>query len=478
MVTLGFIFNGVRKSYTELLHVQVDKVAPIQRQLFEVPGLPGAHMNKTKTLVRKIKVILDLSSYDHESLLLLIEDLVEWLVTDIPKELIFDREPSRRYYAILDGEISDRLLNTYGQLEINFICPDPYKYGPNTPYDFVDGQVTIINNGSVPTSPVFEVQVLGDLTYLDVFNGDGYMRIGNPEEPDKTAPPALTRVLNDEMADLTAWSADGSTLTGDAIAGNFAIFGGYEAYVGSYGTGTGWHGPAIKRSIPQAPLTDFQVELQFKFPSPGSGYFGKTELYILDDQSQRVGKISMKKVKGGSQGNHVEVTIGPATQAKLIIDYKGDTGREWDNFDGIIRLIRKGNVWESYVAQISATGVHHSRHFRRYTDSANLYMGNVSQLMLHMAQYGTSPVPGMRIKGIHVNRINDVSLEEPYIFASAGDYITFDHKRSELLVNGEDAKELKDFGAHFFKLPKGPNTISIEPRDKVAGTVKIEEAYL
>lgn len=476
---MGFTFNGIRKDYVELLTAKPDRLAPLQRQLFEVPGLPGARLSRTKTMVRRIKVLIDIDSGTHGELLSLIEDLNEWLIHDTPKELIFDSEPNRRYFAVVEGGIEDSLLSTYGQFIIEFICPDPYKYGPSNSFDFVGGSVTLMNNGTVPASPIFEVGVLSDITYLDIFNNSDYMRVGSPVDPGAPAPERMTRVLNDEMIDLSTWVDTGLAPTGDTVAGNFVNFGGYETKVGSFGTGTGWHGPALKRSIPEAPINDFQVELQFKFPSPGSTYFGRTELYLLDDQSEIIGKITMEKIKGGSTGNRVKVQMGGPSANKLIIDYTGDTGREWDNFQGIIRLIRVGNVWESYVAQVtSSTGVHHSRHYKRYTDSSNLYVGNLSQLQLHMAQYGTSPAPDMRISGIHVNRFNDVSVDSPFIIATAGDTITFDHKNSELLINGEDSKYLKDFGASFFKLPKGSNTITIEPSDQVTASVIIEEAYL
>lgn len=476
----GFSINGVSKPWLRIgRDWSLPAWAPRNRTLLKVPGRPGAIVRESETEVRTFGLPIVIIAGTFQERQQIVEELASWLLSDEPQAWVFDKYPNRTLYAMIDGGLDLAELSEIGQGTLNVICPDPYKYGPSTTFNFLGGAVTLINNGSVPGSPIFEATVLSDLTYLDVFNSTGYMRVGTSVEPGQAPPERMTMVLNDEMIDLTSWAATGLAPTGDTVAGTFESFGAYETKVASYGTGAGWHGPAIKRSIPLAPLTDFQVEIQFKFPSPGSGYYGRTELYLLDDQSVQIGKIIMEKIKGGSTGNTVKVYMGGTTQNKLIISYSGEEGREWNNFNGIIRLIRIGNIWESYVAQVNTvTKVHSARYYKRYTDSSNLYVGNLTQLQLHMAQFGTSLVPDMRISGISVNRFNNVSVDGPYIIARAGDILKFDHKRSELLINGEDAKHLKDFGASFFKLTKGSNTISIEPKEQVNATVTMEEAYL
>jgi hypothetical protein len=77
---------------------------------------------------------------------------------------------------------------------------------------------------------------------------------------------------------------------------------------------------------------------------------------------------------------------------------------------------------------------------------------------------------------IKVSRLNEAPAEIPVI-ASAGDIITFDHTKSLVAINGEPRPDLKDFGARFFKLPKGVSTLLIEPSDSLTATITLREAF-
>ena len=65
---------------------------------------------------------------------------------------------------------------------MNFVCPMPYKLGPTRTVEFeMDGFgliVNVQNKGSVESNPIIEIEVTKPSTFLDVWNGDNYFRIG------------------------------------------------------------------------------------------------------------------------------------------------------------------------------------------------------------------------------------------------------------------------------------------------------------
>src|SRR5690606_1399073 len=106
------------------------------------------------------------------------EDMAEWLVHDEPKELIFKDEPDRVYYAVVDGELElDEIFST-GRGEITFICPDPYKYGPEKVYQTDQDTFIVENNGTAETEPIITLTAKEPTTFAMVSNGDEYMMVG------------------------------------------------------------------------------------------------------------------------------------------------------------------------------------------------------------------------------------------------------------------------------------------------------------
>ncbi|WP_257392364.1 distal tail protein Dit [Bacillus vallismortis] len=135
-------FNGVSKPF---LHATVDTKrpmwAPVEWEMVEIPGRPGAYPKQKKIKARPLPVSVVIKGVDDMQKAK--EEVAEWLVTDAPCPLIFPDEPDRTYYAMIDGEGQLDEVFKFGKGTINFICPDPYKYGPDTVFD-----ISSINSGS------------------------------------------------------------------------------------------------------------------------------------------------------------------------------------------------------------------------------------------------------------------------------------------------------------------------------------------
>lgn len=120
-------FDGVRKSYLV--------VTKRERSYWAERELHYRH-TKTKSILKKITtqprvedVHVEVSSSPLSSLRENAEDLAGWLLHESEKELIFDDETNRRYYAVVDGGFNPEEIVTHGYGRIRFIIPNGSKLG-------------------------------------------------------------------------------------------------------------------------------------------------------------------------------------------------------------------------------------------------------------------------------------------------------------------------------------------------------------
>ena len=145
---------------------------------------------------------------------------------------------------------------------------------------------------------------------------------------------------------------------------------------------------------------------------------------------------------------------------------------------GVLRILRKGNQWEAYIAKVmSDSGRHHSQRFVRWTDHDGIITDEITQVRIYMAQFANNPVVGMAVHDIKIWRLEERQDEVPYI-AGEGDIITFDHKNADILINGESRMDLKQLGASFFKLKPGENQLVVTPDDSFDVKCRYRPTYL
>lgn len=448
--------------------------------MITVPGRPGGVVTGTRTPARFISQEVLIACESAKELRKKLEELSEDLHTDVPVPLQFGDEEDRTYYAIYAGAQEGYEVEGFHTATINFLCSDPYKYAPVYKLPFSEGAVTVRNRGTVEAAPTIRATVLADITYMDVFNEDNYMRIGQPVETGEISFSPKTKVLDDTFGTITGWTAAGTVVDGGTVSGLMESTGN-QFLPNNYGTagGSTWHGPALKKSVPNAPIQDFELELQISFSNPSTSSRGRTELYLLDDQSVPIGKVAMKRIGGGSQGNTLEIRIGTTTTHYSYVDYKGAKGNEWYDFKGVIRLSRKDNVWNAYIAQVDEkTKVHTARYTpKSYVDTARLYMRPLSQIQVHIGKDDTSPASYMRLNQLDIYKLNSQNESIP-IIAVAGDEIELDFKESLILINGEPRPDLKDFGSTFFKIPKGQHNLLVDPSASLTTILEMKETFL
>lgn len=487
----SFTINGVRKEYLKIRsNFQRVVFAPISRQIINIPNRPGGYQGRMETDVRVIDVPVDIIAKTKEEQYALEEDLAEFLIYKEPREVIFDFDKSRSYFAVVNGDLDVTDIATKSRGTITFVCYEPYKYGEEVIAEFVDGVAVINNKGTVNAQPVFELTAVEPVTNVDLIKDDDYLRIGRPVDlVNESAVDRQTTLLNSALNNLTPWSTAPRVESGE-ITGQMTT-NGYSFQAGNFGTGTSWHGPAVQRNIPQAPIQDFIVQVQLNMYTPQVDSTGKIVVELIGEDGSIIGRMNMNRRFVGAQGNEGVVRVGNNITGRPLIETTGSIPTAWKEFSGVLRLSRIGNVWEAYIAQVNPkTKAHHTRSFYRFTDVMDLYTGaetgkKLVAVRLQIARLGTRPSSPMSIGHLSVARVNAKTTEGPEVIARQGDLIKIDHRdlredpeTSPITINGEDAYNLKDFPSNLFDLPKGDSVIVLSPGDKLEGFVKFRERYL
>lgn len=480
----NIIFNGIDiaatfnkdDGYFVVQNVTGRSMGDIELITTTVPGRRGSIYRGRDIKHRTIQVEFAMKAKSYSDLRKRLEELNKLLLAERNNEIRFIDELDRTYYGTVENMQEAEEDSRIHKGVITIICTDPLKYADPTSKDFVDGQVSVQNRGAVDADPVFRFNVESDITYLDVFTDDDYMRIGRPNEDGLPPIEPATVIANGLTDSMTGWTP-ATTTEGSDVKGTMTS-NGFSLSASSYGTGTSWHGPAYKYGLP-AQLQDFEIQARVLAKQPNAKAMGKIVIELLDASDKIVGRMIMYKNKSGSAGNTGAIRVGPATDYAYTVNTPGDNGKAWAQFDGVMRITRRGNRWEGYIAQVDyTTGRHHTRAHGSFVDAGNKHSAPVSSIRVHFGQLSTATPLQMNLRGLTVSRLNDVSTDRVPVIAHAGDAIVIDHKDSVIYVNGEARNDLKDFGANYWRLPKGVTTVLAEPSESITGEINFREGYL
>lgn len=467
-------FNGIKKPWLYLLEGRSKSpFAPIRNNLLRVKGMPGAYITGTETDVLYISQPIGFVVRDDAHALQIKDELADWLVTDQVAPLQLSDEEGRTYYAKVEGTIEE-FTKFVDQRKgvITFICADPFSYGEEKEINLTNVS-TVLNDGTADADPIFELEATAPITYAMVQNQHGeYMKIGKPVDVESQLPfQRYENVLQADGSSLVGWTAH-DTIDGGSVAGTMET-NGTRIQASDYGTGTSWHGPAMKRSLP-SPIQDFRLETVIGFWNGQASQVGRVEIYLLDALGNQVAKVAMKDTQNG-----LAMAVGEARAGDIEGHYliNGTASREdgWNDFYGMLRIEREGNVWNAYIGKINSNGEHTWRRVEHWVDESNLHNRTVAQVVIHVGRFGTYTSGAMGVYSVDMYKINQSPDGIPYI-ADAGDKITFDHsKNGEVLINGEPYADI-DFGSNFFKLYRGLNQITVNP-NSFNTTLKYRERY-
>lgn len=477
------LFNGVNlKDYLTINKIQGRGILSHEINTVEAPGVDGSMYEGKHLPPRYIDVEFTIQATNAGELREKIDELNEILDVEVPVPIVFDDEPDKTYYGVPESTSENSEFVRHHQGSITFFCTDPYKYGEEKEEVFPSDIVTVENSGSADADPIFELEARQPATFAMIQNQDeDYILVGRPVEVGSTEPfTPMNRIFYTSALSLTGWTEAAPGEVDGVITGEMQASGG-QFNASDYGTGSGWHGPAMKTSLPET-LTDFRLSAWISFRNKAkASRVGRMEVYLLDANGRQVCKVSMQDVSYGQANALGQVRVGEIdaerTWHNLIYEYGNKPGT-WNDFSGQLRVERRGNEWSAYIAKVNVnTGVHSHRRIASWTDTRNRHNSPIAQVVVHVAAYGShEPVAG-GITAVGVYRINNPQdYEIPYI-VDEGDIITFDHKDEEIYINGEPRKDLKDFGSSYFKLAKGTNQLIVFPEETFNAKVRFRERF-
>ncbi|PFQ29091.1 distal tail protein Dit [Bacillus cereus] len=487
-----FSFNGKRNP--NVIPLQGKKRpawAPLDHMFLEVSHYPGGRLLRTQTKMRKILIPIALLYDSAEEAEKLKEEIADWLVTDQPCELIFDDENDRTFLAVVDETLDLDQLVDLGEGTLTFICPMPYKLGKEQTVDFkqdVSGLVANVQNkGTVHSNPIIEIDITKPNTFLDVWFGGvslsdrDYFRIGMPLKTVEKPVERNQRILWDEMATTVGWSKVSSMEDGEPVGEMKSDK--YQFYCSDFGTGTGkgWHGAAVKKSIPGGPVQDFIMQAYVTCKSKKINEMGRVEIAILDENSKVLSKIAMTDVFWQAEQNFGTMVIGYDNKLgrRSLIHESGDHPNTWNQYYGRLWIARTGNVWEAYISKfLPGTEKDDSERFVRWTDENNYHMEKAAQIQISIMQWqDVPPVEAMTVSDLKFWKVNLNNQNTPPYIVDIGDKVAIDTENSHVTIEGKDAINIKDIFSNFPVINKGMNTLEIMPSDIGTAKVKYRERF-
>ncbi|PEW12415.1 distal tail protein Dit [Bacillus cereus] len=486
----SFTFNNQRKEY-----IQIEKGwspptwAPLKRNFLKTPGYPGARLLGTDTDPRPLPVPVGIIVPDGTDLETLKEEIAAWLITEEAVELVFDATPDRTYLAIIDEDFNLDDFVTLGKGTLKFICPMPYKLGPTRTVEFQIGALGLManvqNKGTVHSNPIIEIDITKPNTFLDVWFEDkyskepDYFRIGVPLKMEQLPVERNQRLIWDEMSTTVGWSKVSFMEDGNPV-GEMKTDS-YQFYCSDYGSGNGWHGAAVKKSIPGGPVQDFIMQAHVTCKSKTINEMGRVEIAILDENSKVLSKIAMNDLYWQAEQNFGTMVIGYDNKpGKTGLIYEsGDYPNTWNQYYGRLWIARTGNDWEAYISKfLPGTEKDDSERFARWTDKDNKHMEKAAQIQISIMQWqDVPPVEAMTVSDLKFWKVNLNNQNTPPYIVDVGDKVVIDTENSHVMIEGKDAINIKDIFSNFPIINKGMNTLEIMPSDIGTAKVKYRERF-
>ncbi|MGY0692989.1 distal tail protein Dit [Virgibacillus sp. FSP13] len=489
---MGFTYKNIHSSKFNLaVQTKPNILPPINLKTQSVPNLPGAHFNGSGFDMLTIELEVGFVADDLRDYHVRLRELADWLRPDVPQVLILDNEPNKFYFAVLSGNTDiERLAGRMGQGTLTFICPDPHAYEAIKRKETLPA--TVLNEGTAETYPTFDLTVTQDSTRVEIANNSNLTPQGTPrsiilgqiKQIDQTPKERKTLVLHDSMQSTSGWQG-ASDVDSGYVSGSFGVDeNGF--YVEQWGDENGegiksdWIGPSLQRALPK-PLHSFQSDIYIKnmnetnlngIPvNPTS--VGIIEVYLRDANDQMVCKISF-----GDSWDNAQQNGGAFVTAGKRYKARHDRPGGWNNFDGLIRIVRDSGYYYPYIAQIingQHTGI---VKMGTIIPGPGIGSNDITSIQVAMRKWYGAVRMYQRIKEIKVwDALGefDYETEVPMEF-KAGDKLHINNATGLTLLNGEPRTDLLYVKTDFFSLLEGRNRISLS--DNVTGNIEYRHRFL
>ncbi|RWZ59896.1 hypothetical protein EQV77_00940 [Halobacillus fulvus] len=384
---------------------------------------------------------------------------------------------------ILPEEDSNTLIGT-----ITFTCSNPLKYGQEVEADFQGDQLFLANQGSANAHPIFEIDVLEDITHIDLVKSLEeelkFIRIGKPPLISETTYERETLIMHDTCTTLNGWT-DANALDNGHVAGNIISEGGRfkpELFGGAIQPYS-WQGPSIKRSIGKS-LSSYKIDIHVEIRNVGKGT-GMIEIYLLDADNNVVAKIGVEDIWRTNDNIQAKFQLGPVSPDRFEHHIEADYPWGWNNYKGLLRIYSHNHDSDGkrrirpYFAIIRPDGSHAwVRSQFLYIGPGGLYDSPITQVQTAFRIWApTYNKADMFIDDIKVFELNTPPAAGVQYVARAGDKIIIDTGREDILLNGESIRSERSFWSEYFDITPGGNILHQFPQGAMQTKVRYAPAF-
>lgn len=427
----------------------------------------------TKLRGREFQVEYFITSSSREDLMRKARLFGEWLYTEKSESLILPHEKDKTYTGKIEGSTEIHTFNTMGRGTVTFVC-EPYAISNKEKKVLVQRKkiVWVNNEGSVEAFPIIDLTFQKKVDHFMISNSTDWMSFGSTHPVDKQElGPKRKKVLHDDGTSRVGWTG-GIGVDGGVITGDLESTGGYLQTAGKeYGESTMWHGPAGVKMWDHG-ITDFTLEATIGFKSIYMYQIGRVEIYLLDENQVRIGKIGLRDAHASIHNPVLESRIGPVSGGVFFAKKELGRGRGND-FYGKVILSRSGSRWKVELTKISGKGAG-----KKWTEqiTAKIPPVEVHGIQIHFGAYGKhQPYSTAYIQNIRMweeHALKDKIYSIPGF--EEGDRLLIDSSTGTIKRNGAVYYENLDPRSSFLRLPKGRSKISFAPK-AVEGKVTFRE---
>lgn len=487
----NFSFNGIRKNYCDYMDYKSGWGQTRELDITEVKGRPGGVLTHISEKPREIETtILVDATYNSQTLEELADDFISWLTTDEPKELIFDREPDKVYFAILSSQIDPEYFVTFGKVTVKFTCIDPYKYSRNgSTNTAISDQVSVANSGNADTPIIVEARALKPSSYFMIAKGEEeYFMVGDDDVTKETVnymPP----VLHTELQSQGGWNRMLSgtipdRYLGGTVGGTFEIGNLGESFrVNKFpDASSGWVGSATRRTLPRS-VQDFQITYKC-IVEKGQMGAGRTAQHIYDTDNRLIAAIGYENKYHNKKNGHVVVTLFNQNGDQIkIYDYPDDPKYyKLKRMVVYMRLKRVGNTFS-----IKSWKYDHIKdggrlkpidvNERTWVDKGKFYLRPISGISI--SSFKPANYNWMEMNGL--GTFNTELLPKPKgakdVIIQKGDVVKIDMQSHNVIIGEEPMLSEKTFGSDFFNIDAGYSELYIYPTGVFDTKIKWRDRY-
>jgi phage-related protein len=408
--------------------------------------------------------------------------LAEWAYQEEAKPLIFPEEPDKYYLAKATGDTDVSETGRIGIGTISFLCTDPFAYLIEEKEILIplgDHKVTVCNQGGIKAYPKMEFEFKDRSTEFIMRRdgGEEALYFGQAVPVDGIPPVSKREILfQDDCSSTTGWTT-GVGVDGGNVTGSFESTGTYVRVL-DYGSVAGTkHGPAGIKTFHRE-IQDFTLEVEIGFKSIYPYQIGRIEVYLLDVNNARIGKIVVRDVTIHRIAPSFEARLGNQSRGHYFVNTEGKRGK-YTQLNGRVTLRRIEESWTFELTKKDTKGNYTDKWSAKYMDREHRYMAKLAGIQIHIGACGKyQPYSTAYINKIKVweeKRI-DLSKQVPFLFEK-GDHLSIDSETGTILKNGEPFYHALHPESHFINLTKGTNKISFSPLI-VQGKISFKERWM